>query len=153
MRDEVILVMDAKEYLKGYRKAQILADRLHERYDYLQSKYDSIRSSAIYHEAGRSSGGIYKPTEQLVERAQEAREAWVAAELEADRKHKEILDTLSRLPDVYGNILVYRYLDRMIWEDVNEKINYSRTQTFKLHVDALAKLQAILDGDETENES
>jgi DNA-directed RNA polymerase specialized sigma subunit len=58
---------------------------------------------------------------------------------------KKILDLISQIPGVEGEVLKLRYVDGEIWEDICEDVSYSWQGVFKIHKRALRMVQDLLD--------
>jgi len=58
---------------------------------------------------------------------------------------KRILDLISQIPGVEGEVLKRRYVDGEIWEDICEGVSYSWQGVFKIHRRALRMVQDLLD--------
>ncbi len=43
--------------------------------------------------------------------------------------------------DIEEKIIVYRYINNLSWEEISKNIGYSKTQTYRLHEQALEKLK------------
>lgn len=59
-----------------------------------------------------------------------------------DMRTSEVIQLLGKTPedDTMKAILNYRYLERLSWEKVAEKVNYSPPRVFELHAIALTKI-------------
>ena len=56
----------------------------------------------------------------------------------------DIENAINTLDSIERTILRYRYIDGMKWEKIFRLIHYSQKQTFRIHKDALKKLNSKL---------
>lgn len=51
---------------------------------------------------------------------------------------------LKCLTEVERNIICYRYADKMEWENIAKKVNYSKMQCYRINDRAIEKLREVL---------
>lgn len=71
-----------------------------------------------------------------------------------DIRTSEVIEMLGQTPEdeTMKSILNYRYLERLPWEKVAEKINYSLPRVYELHAIALTKIYPFIPKGEVEYE-
>jgi hypothetical protein len=62
---------------------------------------------------------------------------------------KKILDLITDIPGLEGEVLTRRYVHRENWEEICEGIHYSWTGVFRIHDRALRMVQDRLDQGDT----
>lgn len=127
--------MSAREFLDQYRNAYSEAARLKEKLDQLIEDYSSAQSGIVY-TSGKS--GVSKPTERKVERVQAAFDKWADAQLNAVEIRQNIFDVISSIDDCHiADVLWYRYLGLLTWEEVCDAVGYSWNSVHKMHREGL----------------
>lgn len=81
---------------------------------------------------------ISKPTEEKAIRLADRRLRLIDAELEAIRVKQEVFDFIDNIDGVEGEVLKYRYVDLLTWEEICIRVHYSWRQTHRIHRRALA---------------
>ena len=81
---------------------------------------------------------ISKPTEEKAIRLADRRLRLIDAELEAIRVKQEVFDFIDNIDRVEGEVLKYRYVDLLTWEEICIRVHYSWRQTHRIHRRALA---------------
>lgn len=129
--------MTAKEYLKQYERAVRRAQRYREEYEAESALIDAVRS--LSNNDGMPHGtNISKPTEEKAIRLADRRLRLIDAELEAIRVKQEVFDFIDNIDGVEGEVLKYRYVDLLTWEEICIRVHYSWRQTHRIHRRALA---------------
>lgn len=72
-----------------------------------------------------------------------------------DIRTSEVIEKLGDTPedDTMKSILNYRYLERLPWEMVAQKVNYGSTRIFELHAIALTKIYPYIPRGEVDYET
>ena len=129
--------MTAKEYLKQYERAVRRAQRYREEYEAESALIDAVRS--LSNNDGMPHGtNIAKPTEEKAIRLADRRLRLIDAELEAIRVKQEVFDFIDNIDGIEGEVLKYRYVDLLTWEEICIRVHYSWRQTHRIHRRALA---------------
>lgn len=129
--------MTAKEYLKQYERAVRRAQWYREEYEAESALIDAVRS--LSNNDGMPHGtNISKPTEEKAIRLADRRLRLIDAELEAIRVKQEVFDFIDNIDGVEGEVLKYRYVDLLTWEEICIRVHYSWRQTHRIHRRALA---------------
>ena len=129
--------MTAKEYLKQYERAVRRAQRYREEYEAESALIDAVRS--LSNNDGMPHGtNISKPTEEKAIRLADRRLRLIDAELEAIKVKQEVFDFIDNIDGVEGEVLKYRYVDLLTWEEICIRVHYSWRQTHRIHRRALA---------------
>lgn len=136
--------MNAEEYLRQVETLDHAIDRKLRSIAMWRDTATSISHdmSKVNYNPNRSTNA---PFERCIEKANEL-EQEVTSDIDrlADLK-AEIVQTLSLMGDTYGElILKLKYVDLMPWENVIDKIGYSRSWVFDKKIEALKKLDEIL---------
>lgn len=126
-----------KEYLWGYQREKQKLKRLDEELAELRlSKMcPSANQDGMPHASGSSDlSGYMVQVDKLEQKIQKARYKRI-------RKFKEIRDRIERLEDENEkDVLIYRYIKGLKWEDIAVKMGYSWQWTHKVHAKALKDL-------------
>ena len=126
-----------KEYLWGYQREKQKLKRLDEELAELRlSKMcPSVNQDGMPHASGSSDlSGYMVQVDKLERKIQKARYKRI-------RKFKEIRDRIERLEDENEkDVLIYRYIKGLKWEDIAVKMGYSWQWTHKVHAKALKDL-------------
>lgn len=88
--------------------------------------------------------GISKPTEDKAIRLADRKLRLIDAELEAIRVKQEVFDFIDSIEGVEGDVLRFRYVDLLAWEEICLKIHYSWRQTHRIHRRALSMVSEML---------
>lgn len=135
--------MTAKEYLRQYKEATLVIDRLRAEYEEEMEKIDSIRS-ALGGDGLPHSGQISKKVEDDAIRLMEKAEELVDVEVAAVELRQSIVRTINKVKGPSANILRERYINLRLWEDVADCVGYSLRRTFELHREGLDAVDQIL---------
>lgn len=123
-----------KEYLWGYQREKQKLKRLEEELAELRlSKMcPSANQDGMPHASGSSDlSGYMVQIDKLERKIQKARYQRI-------RKFKEIRDRIERLEDENEkDVLMYRYIKGLKWEDIAVKMGYSWKQIHRFHSNAL----------------
>lgn len=123
-----------KEYLWGYQREKQKLKRLDEELAELRlSKMcPSVNQDGMPHASGSSDlSGYMVQVDKLERKIQKARYKRI-------RKFKEICDRIERLEDENEkDVLMYRYIKGLKWEDIAVKMGYSWKQIHRFHSNAL----------------
>ena len=126
-----------KEYLWGYQREKQKLKRLDEELAELRlSKMcPSVNQDGMPHASGCGDlSGYMVQVDKLERKIQKARYQRI-------RKFKEIRDRIERLEDENEkDVLMYRYIKGLKWEDIAVKMGYSWQWTHKVHAKALKDL-------------
>lgn len=123
-----------KEYLWGYQKTKRQLERLEE--ELAELRLDKMCPSVIQdgmpHASGSGDLSGYAARVDALERK------ILKARYKRIQKFKEIRDRIERLEDENEkDVLVYRYIRGMKWEDIAVKTGYSWKQVHRFHSNAL----------------
>lgn len=135
--------MTAEEYLKQYRDAVIIANRLKTEYDKEWELLNSIRSP-LGSDGMPRGGGISKQVEQKAIRLAEKLEKWHDAEIEASLIKTVVMDTVNKVPGNCGEVLYERYINLLKWEQVADKLGYSERQCHNLKDKGLEIVEKLI---------
>jgi len=135
-------MMTAREFLDQYRVAYSKAARLEAKLDQLKEDYGSVQGGIVY-ASGKS--GISKPTEQKVERVQAAFDKWANAQLDAVEIRQEIFEVINSIDDCKtADVLWYRYLGLLTWEEVCDAVGLSWYTVHKMHRKGLELIEQLI---------
>lgn len=123
-----------KEYLKGYERAVRKMERSEERIK--EMRLNKMCPSIIYdgmpHGSGSSDMSSYAAL------LDSERRKYLKARYNRIKKCKEITDRIEGLKNEdEKDVLLYRYIKLMKWEDICIKIKKSWKQTHRIHASAL----------------
>lgn len=126
-------------YLSRYRRLNQRIDRLLEEQSRWREKAMRITPVLSPVPGGGGSGSpIERPMDKVLEIDAEINRE--VDELQTVRQ--EIRAALNQLEDENLELLMeYRYIDRLTWERIAEKMDYSRQWVFRLHGKALQKIE------------
>ena len=134
--------MNAREFLDQYRTAYNKAAMLKEKLDQLKEEYTSVGGGIV---PVKNGSGISKPTERKVERVQKAFDKWASAQLDAVEIRQEIFDVINKLDDSkLADVMWYRYLGLLTWEDVCDAVGYSWNSVHKMHRKGLELIDQLI---------
>ncbi len=123
-----------KEYLWGYQREMRQLKRLEEELAELRlsKMYPSVIQDGMPHASGVGDlSGYMVQVDRLERKIQKARYKRI-------RKFKEIRDRIERLEDENEkDVLVYRYILGMKWEDIAVKMGYTWQHIHRIHSNAL----------------
>ena len=126
-------------YLSRYRRLNQRIDRLLEEQSRWRERALKITPTLSQAPGGGGSGSpIERPMDKVLEIDVE-----INREIdEMQIARKEIRETLNQLEDESLKLLMeYRYIDGMTWEQIAEKMDYSRQWVTSLHGMALQKIK------------
>lgn len=130
--------MTAKEYLQqAYRLDELIASDKKE-LDALRELSTSLSSQDTSRDAVMSSGGNSASFTKIVDKIADL-EAKIKEEIEQYIALKsEIRNVIDAVQDKDEKLcLRYRYIEFLNWEQISEKMNYSLSQTTRIHGRAL----------------
>lgn len=126
-------------YLSRYRRLNQRIDRLLEEQNRWRERALKITPTLSQAPGGGGNGSpIERPMDKVLEIDVE-----INREIdEMQIARKEIRETLNQLEDESLKLLMeYRYIDGMTWEQIAEKMDYSRQWVTSLHGMALQKIK------------
>ena len=134
--------MNAREFLDQYRTAYNKAARLKEKLNQLKEEYTSVGGGIIL---AKNGSNINKPTERKVERVQKAFDKWAAAQLDAVEIRQNIFDVINGIEDCkIADVMWFRYLGLLTWEEVCDAVGYSWCQVHKMHRKGLELIDQLI---------
>ncbi len=123
-----------KEYLWGYQRAKRQMERLEE--ELAELRLDKMCPSVIQDGMPHASGG--GDLSGYAARVDALERKILRARYKRIQKFKAIRDRIERLEDENEkDVLVYRYIRGMKWEDIAVKTGYSWKQVHRFHSNAL----------------
>ena len=136
----------AKTFLKRYRACIYRVKSLERAIDEATARATSItvrlkpisvqNGNAVYDQMAEE---VCKIADITIELREEAEKAWEVL--------AEILKAIDAVPDeMQKTVLTLRYVEGLGWTEIQEKINYERTQTLVLHGRALWAVNQWLKG-------
>lgn len=134
--------MDAKEFLEQYRSAKRRCEVLHDALSRLQV---DLYSSPKFDALPGPKGQVATPVQDLAEKRVDL---MMRLQDEQDKQldvMDQILSVIMQLDGPECELLTLRYIDMLMWDDISERMHYSRRRLFDIHTDALSKVQSILD--------
>ena len=123
-----------KEYLWGYQRAKRQLDRLEE--ELAELRLDKMCPSVIQDGMPHASGG--GDLSGYAARVDALERKILKARYKRIKRFKEIRDRIEHLEDENEkDVLVYRYIRGMKWEDIAVRTGYSWKQVHRFHSNAL----------------
>lgn len=123
-----------KEYLWGYQKTKRQLERLEE--ELVELRLDKMCPSVIQDGMPHASGG--GDLSGYAARVDALERKILKARYKRIQRFKEIRGQIERLEDENEkDVLVYRYIRGMKWEDIAVKTGYSWKQVHRFHSNAL----------------
>lgn len=135
---------EVKEFLRQYEYADKRAKILEE--EYLAENYaiDAIRS-LMDNDGMPHSRNISKPTEEKAIRLADKKLRLVEAKLEALHQKQNVFNITEMVNGIRGEVLFYRYIKLMKWEEVCVAVHKSWNVTHTYHREALREVAEILE--------
>lgn len=125
---------EKKKYLWGYQKARRQLVRLEE--ELLELRLDKAYPSINQDGMPRGCGG--SDLSGYAARVDELERKIIRARYKRIQKFKEIRDRIERLEDENEkDVLVYRYIKGMKWEEIAMRMNFSWKHIHRFHSNAL----------------
>lgn len=127
-------IEEKKEYLRGYERAVRQMDRIDERISEMRMNRicPGVNYDGMPHAHNNSDLSDYAAMLDKELRR------YMKARYQRIRKCKEISDKIERMDNEdEKDVLTYRYIRLMKWEDICVKINKSWKQTHRIHSKAL----------------
>lgn len=123
-----------KEYLWGYQRAKRQLERLEE--ELVELRLDKMCPSVIQDGMPHASGG--GDLSGYAARVDALERKILKARYKRIQMFKEIRDRIERLEDENEkDVLVYRYIKGMKWEDIAVKMEYTWQHIHRIHSNAL----------------
>jgi len=133
-REQLTEIEQKKEYLKGYEKAVRQMERIELKIQEmrLNKMCPSVINDGMPHASGQADLSAYAA---LLEQEEKRR---MKCRYQCIKKCKEIADRIERLDNEdEKDVLMYRYIKLMKWEDIAVKMGFSRQHLHKIHAQAL----------------
>lgn len=134
--------MNAREYLSRYHNMRLKLEKL----EYLHEDY--IRMShyipGVQFDLIRVSGtkSLKAPFEKWVHKAMEVQDEIDELTKNLEIIKNEILDCISALKNPeYERLLIYRYIDWLNWQDIADKMFYSKATIRRWHDLAMVEIE------------
>lgn len=119
--------MNAEKYLEGYRQAQARINRIESEIDDLDAKLDAIGGTS---DGLPRSTIIRSRTEDLAIMISDRRKSLLEEKIKAEEERNEVFDTIQRMEEVVeSDVLYWRYIKSLGWDEIAEKVHYSRYWT------------------------
>lgn len=135
----------AKAYLLRYRAARAQYASLCREINDLR---ESLTGTTVQLRADVVSGS--GPSDRMADTVAKIADMEAAMSDELTRIHRtltEVLDAIAAVPDATQRaVLTMRYVEGLGWTDIQERMNYERTQAFVIHGRALVAVNEWLRG-------
>lgn len=135
--------MTAKEYLRQYEQAVRQAKRMQNEYERELDLIDSVRST-LGGDGMPHGSGISKRVEDQAIRLADKAAQWKIAQLDALHLAQEVFETISKIPDIDGDILYERYINLHKWEDICVLLHISWYSVHDHHRRALRMVDELI---------
>ena len=135
--------MTAERYLRQYEYATLRESRLKEEYEAECELIDSVRSSADV-DGMPHARSINKSVEDRAIKLADKALKWKMAALDALQIRMQVFDVIDQIEGVKGEILFQRYIRLRDFIEICKDINYSRSQTYRLHQSALEEVEDVI---------
>lgn len=133
--------MDAKEYLEAYSNYARIEKQCREE---CKAEREALQEIVLYN--NRSATGAWrKENAQIIQDCINFCNGLQERADEAVKEKNAIIEMIKSVPGMEGNVLHFRYVDGLIWEDICERLFYSWSGVFKCHNKALIMVQEKLD--------
>lgn len=131
-----------KEYLWSYQREKRKLQRLEE--ELAELRLDKMCPSVIQDGMPHASGG--SDLSGYAARVDALERKILKARYKRIQKFKEIRDRIERLEDENEkDVLVYRYIRGMKWEEIAMKMDYKWAQIHRIHAKALKNLKVEIE--------
>lgn len=139
---------DAKQILLEYERARARAERARVKYETLRDSLADVTAIDYGHTKVQHSGNN-SPVERITIKAETGREKYIKALAEQADALADATALIDKLENpVQADVLFYRYIKNMIWEDVAHAVGYECGYVRgTLHSRALKELNRILEND------
>jgi DNA-directed RNA polymerase specialized sigma24 family protein len=137
------MTMTAKEYLRQYEQAVRQAKRMQNEYERELDLIDSVRST-LGGDGMPHGSGISKRVEDQAIRLADKAAQWKMAQLDALHLAQEVFETISKVPDIDGDILYERYINLHKWEDICVLLHISWYSVHDHHRRALRMVDELI---------
>lgn len=135
--------MTAKEYLEQYEQAVRQAKRMQNEYERELDLIDSVRST-LGGDGMPHGSGISKRVEDQAIRLADKAAQWKIAQLDALHLAQEVFETISKVPDIDGDILYERYINLHKWADICVLLHISWYSVHDHHRRALRMVDELI---------
>lgn len=132
--------MTAKEYLRRYEEADMMAERYRAEYEKELEMIDSIRS-ALGGDGMPHAHNIHSEVEDKAVVLSEAARKWKEAEADALKIRQEVFGMICSIGGAEGEILYERYINLLKWEQICVLVSMSWRQTHRLHSKGLKMVE------------
>ncbi len=133
-REKDLEIEKKKEYLRGYEKAIRRVKRC-------ETRIDAIRMNKMHPSLildGLPHGSVQSDLSSYAAKLDEEEQKYLKTIKQEEELRAEITDKIEKLEDEdEKDVLLYRYIALMKWEDVATKMGFSRQHTHKIHARAL----------------
>ena len=138
----------AKQYLQRYRAARVqyasLCREINDLRESLTGTTQALRADVV------SGSG---PSDRMADTVAKIADMEAAMSDELTRIHRtltEVLDAIAAVPDATQRaVLTMRYVEGLGWTDIQERMNYERTQAFVIHGRALVAVNEWLSSNDS----
>ena len=135
--------MTAEEYLRQYEQAVRQAKRMQNEYERELDLIDSVRST-LGGDGMPHGSGISKRVEDQAIRLADKAAQWKIAQLDALHLAQEVFETISKVPDIDGDILYERYINLHKWKDICVLLHISWYSVHDHHRRALRMVDELI---------
>lgn len=130
-----------KEYLNGYRAAKQREELILEQIQKL--RLDAMIPSVTNDDMPHGNGGV-RDLSDYIEKREELLAELQDERLAAVREYEKIYRSVKQIKDTEEReVLTRYYLMREKWDDIPQKIGYSRSKMFKVYECALKNFQIL----------
>ncbi len=139
-QEQLTEIEQKKEYLRGYEKAvrQMSRSELKIKEMRLNRMCPSIINDGMPHGSNQSDLSVYAAMLEQEEKR------YMRYRYQRIRKCKEITDRIEQLDNEdEKDVLMYRYIKLMKWEDIAVKMGFSWKQMHRIHAKALNNFKII----------
>ena len=136
--------MTAKEYLRQYEVATKRIRRLEQELEEERLLIDAVHSLSDLDGLPHGTN-ISRPVEERAIRLADKLAELVEARLDAIELRRQVFDVVIKVDGVPGEVLFYKYIKLMKWDEVCSAINYSWGSTHHYHRLGLISVSEMLD--------
>ncbi len=134
--------MNIKDYLKQIKRLTIRVEQIGEEITEIEAR---LGVQGINYNKMPVTPSPEDKMSRYIYKLIELKDAYTEESQRLMSKRKEIIDSISLLEDCrLQQVLYYRYVKDMRWEEIAERLSYDDKYIFRLHGYALLELKKIL---------
>lgn len=133
-----------KQELEEIRALKYKIDAREGQIEELKTKLVGLKATDYSLERVQTSMDSSDNKAELIDKIDELNNELATTIYDLSKKRNELVDTIDKVPGMWGSVLEMRYIECLSWREIADKTCYSEQNLFRIHRQAIHKLNSIV---------